>query len=82
MKGQIIAVNNRNGFHIVRTERGEFTVFEMQDSHDAALGDMVSGALETLGSESFTNDTQGGSFDVVVQDAHCSRERAWDLINR
>lgn len=82
MKGQIIAINTRNGFHIVRTEDNDFTVFEMQDSHEAALGDWVSGALDTLGSELLRNETQEEDFDVIVQAAHCSKSRAWDLLNR
>lgn len=82
MKGRIIAINRRNGFHAVETEDGDFTVFEMQDSHEAALGDVVSGALDTLGSESLSNVTQQEEFDVIVQDAHCSKSRALTLLDR
>ena len=75
MNGTIIAINRINGMHAVQIEDGGVTVFELTDSHDAALGDVIAGELQTLGSETLANKTQQESFDAYIQDAFCSDSR-------
>lgn len=82
MNGEIIGINLRTGFYAVRTSEGDITVFELIDSCVPEKGDLVSGALDSLGSETFVNISQQHSFDVFVQDAHCSEARAADLLSR
>lgn len=82
MKGSIIDINRRNGMHAVRMEDGTCTVFEMFDSHEAECGDVVTGNLQTLGSETLTNETQQEEFDAIIQDAFCSDSRWRALLMR
>lgn len=81
MNGTIIAINRINGMHAVRIEAGSVTVFEMTDSHEAAAGDVITGELQTLGSETLTNKTQLESFEAYIQDAFCSDSRWRKLLN-
>jgi len=82
MNGKIIGINRRNGFHAVRTEDGDITVFELLDSVTPELGDEISGNLDTMGSEELTNISQQEDFSVFIQDAHCSDTRAAELLRR
>lgn len=82
MNGIIAAINPRIGFYAVKLEDGEFAVFELLDSHEPAHGDSLSGALDSLGSETLLNVTQRTRFDVFIQDTHCSEARARQMLNR
>jgi len=82
MKGTITTINHRTGFHAVLTEEGDITVFELVDAAQPEIGDAISGALDSLGSETLKNLSQGASFDVFIQDAHCSDSRAKHLLKR
>lgn len=82
MNGTIIAINRRNGFHAVRTEDGDVTVFELLDSVEPELGDAVSGALDSPGSEDLFNITRQESFSVFIQAARCSDASAAHLLKR
>ena len=70
MNGTIIAINRINGMYAVQIEDGGVTVFELTDSHEAERGDVITGELQTLGSE-----TQQESFEAYIQDAFCSDSR-------
>ena len=82
MKGTIIEINRRSGMHAVRVEDGSVTVFEMTDSHEAERGDVVSGNLQTLESETLTNETQQEAFDVYIQGIFCSDSHWRALLDR
>ena len=67
-RGVIFATNKRRGMFAVRCEDGSFSVFEILDSHDPEIGDVVRGELRSLGGETFINESQSSErFDVVVQ---------------
>lgn len=76
MIGKIVAANARRGMYAIELETGEHTVFELLDSCTPELGDVISGALESLGGETFSNLTQRHAFEVFVQDIHASRAGA------
>lgn len=82
MKGTIIAIDRKSGFHAIRTEDGDTTVFELLDSEQPKIGDEVVGSLDSLGSETLFNVTQQQKFDVFIEDAHCSDSRARALLHR
>lgn len=82
MNGTIIAINRRNGFHAVRIEDGDVTVFELLDSVELELGDSVSGALDSSGLEELFNITQRQAFSVSVEAVHCSDSIAAHLLKR
>lgn len=81
MRG-VVEIIGRNGAMIgVNTEEGEFSVIELIGGYSPRLGDIISGDLEGLGSESVWNLTQGEKWDVFIQDIHGSRESAQRLID-
>ncbi len=82
MKGTIVGINNRNGLHAVRTDATEITIFQMVGAHEAKMRDIVSGNLETPGSETLFNETQNVEFTALIQEVRCSALKASELLNR
>ena len=79
MKAKIIAVNFKKGFVAVSTGGG-ITVFELLGGYDVEVGDVISGDLESLGGETFVNETQSEEMDVYVQGVHCTEANARQLM--
>ena len=83
MKGSIIFLNLPLGRAAVRTENGEYTYFEIVDSHEPEFGDIVEGKLENLGSEHLLNLTQNNrKFNVFIEDIHSSKALAEKFVMR
>lgn len=82
MKGRISGINPSTGRYAIRLEDGLFTVFDMDDSHEPEIGDIVSGAIDSDGPETLRNETQGENFDVCIQFTCCSRALAEREISR
>lgn len=80
MKGVIVAMNRRKGFYAVRVDDGGITVFEMLDSHEPEVGDVISGRLDVHMGERLYNETQRERFDVYIQGVHCSDSAATALM--
>ncbi len=71
MKGHVIAVNARKGFVAVSTDDG-ITVFELLGGYEVEIDDVISGNLDSLGGESFKNETKLEDMEVYVQGIHCT----------
>jgi len=84
MKGKIAFANRNRSRYAVLTDDGDYTLFELPQSADVAVGDLVTGNLNAVGSADFSI---GGSSDVsvVVENCHCLPAMArqwvagWDL---
>lgn len=74
MQGTVRLVNLGDGVAAVETEHGEFTVFGLLDDIEIAVGDIVSGPLESLDQQVFVNETRSVSMNVYVED--CELQRA------
>lgn len=71
MRGTIHAVNPAKGMVAIKTENGDFSVFENLGSHEFEIGDKVSWRNATgLGDEPLSNHTQGSQGDVYFQNHH------------
>lgn len=79
MKAKVIAINHKKDVVAVATANG-ITVFELLGGYEVELGDVISGRLESLGSEIFRNETRQENLDVYVQGIHCSPQNARQLI--
>lgn len=68
MRGTISAINHNRGMVAVKTEDGDFSVFELLGGDSVELGDEVYWKDDTsLGSTKLQNITQGEVFGVFFQ---------------
>jgi hypothetical protein len=68
MRGTIKLLNLADGIVGVETEHGEYTVFGLLEEYEVALGDVVSGALESLDQQQLLNETRDLMMSVYVED--------------
>ncbi len=66
----------------VRTDGDRFSVLELLGGYSPEIGDVLSGALEDMGSETVRNATQNEDWDVYIQDKWGSKEFAWRLVSQ
>lgn len=81
MKGIIELLNLPKGRGAARTERGEYSYFEIVDSHEPEIGDAIEGELESLGSETLLNTSQNDKFDVFIEDIHSTKAGALKFVS-
>lgn len=80
MIGVVKLFNQHRGMAAVELDGG-FSVFEiLEDSYSLELGDIISGPLESSGGETVQNITKGETMNVSVEDFHCDRNRAIQLL--
>lgn len=65
--GTITHIHSVRGMFIVKTDDGDFAVFELLSSIEIALGDRVGGNLGGLGGETLTHIGHGTSFSAYGQ---------------
>ena len=84
MDGTVVLVNQRKGFFAVEVGAGsgDFTVVELLDSCEVAVGDIVSGDLHSHGGEELMNKTQRQSMSVYIQGIHCAASTARAMVLR
>jgi hypothetical protein len=76
LQGTVTLLNIDTGIAAILIDNGEYSVVEMLDEIALALGDRISGALETLGETAVTNHTSGISGQVWIDDVFLDRETA------
>ena len=64
----------------IETDHG-ITVFELLGGYDVDKGDVFSGNLESLGGETFFNESKQEKMDVFVQGIYCSMENARQMLS-
>lgn len=69
-----------NGFIAVYTENEDYSVIELLGGYDIEMGHVLSGELESLGSEEIMNVSTQEPMDVIIQDCHASAQRAHNLL--
>lgn len=71
MKGVITNINQRRGMVAVKTENGDYSIFELLGSDEINVGDHVGWNEDTvLGDATLENKTQKTSFQVYFQNHH------------
>ena len=70
MIGKIFHVNRQRDMYSIRLSDGSFIVIETSEEFES--GETISGNLDTLGTENFTNVDNGIKFDCIIQNIHCS----------
>lgn len=82
MKGIVELIGPRQGMIGVRTDGDRFSVLELLGGYSPEIGDVLSGALENMGSETVRNETQNENWNVYIQDKWGSKESAWRLVSQ
>lgn len=69
MKATVRVINKKRGMYAAEIEgTGEFVVFELLDSYEPEIGDVISHHdFFRMGGETYKNLTQGCDFDVAVE---------------
>lgn len=69
MQAIVRLINPKRGMYAAEIEgSGEFVIFELLDSSEPEIGDLISHSdFYTMGGETFKNLTQGCEFDVSVE---------------
>ncbi len=70
MKGKIAFANHRSRRYAVLTDDGDYTLFELLQAAEVAVGDFVSGNLHAVGDEDFSIGGSSG-MSVLVESCHC-----------
>jgi len=70
MKAKVKVINPRRGMYAAEIEGGgEFVIFELLDSSEPEIGDVISHPdFYSMGGETFKNATQCCEIDVFVED--------------
>jgi hypothetical protein len=80
LKGVVRLVNDDDAVVAVETEHGGFTVFGLLGDYEVALGDEISGPLESMDQQLFTNETRAVAMLVYVEDVELSLEMARERV--
>lgn len=77
MKATIKVANSKRGMFAAQTEDGEFVIFELLDSEEPEIGDVVSHRdFHSMGGEDYTNLTRGVTIFVSVENIVGGLEQA------
>lgn len=76
MNGEVYEINQNRGMVAVRTENGDFSVFELLGEDPIEVGDQVSWKDDTsLGSTLLRNNKQETSYEVYFQNHWVSKNQ-------
>lgn len=76
MRGTVRLVNLADGVVAVETEHGEYTVLGLLEPCEIAVGDELSGPLESLDQQRVANLTRDLVMNVYVEDCELVRADA------
>jgi len=77
MKAIVKVINPNRGMYGAETTDGEFVIFELVDSNEPQIGDVVSHPdFHSMGTEDYRNATQNITISVYVQNFVGSLEQA------
>ncbi|WLE95986.1 MAG: hypothetical protein QTN59_15030 [Candidatus Electrothrix communis] len=80
MKGKVALINPKRGMASLITVNEEYTTF-VSLGHHVDIGDIISGDLESLGGETWYNETQMEGIDVFVEDIYGAKATALKIIS-
>ncbi|NEZ02049.1 hypothetical protein [Heyndrickxia shackletonii] len=76
MKSKVFMINHQKGWIALLTENGTFSIAEVLEMELPNIGDIISGDIDSLGRETFLNETQNEEIDVFVQDILSGKKEA------
>jgi hypothetical protein len=77
MKAAVKVINPKRGMYAAETENGEFVIFELLDSDEPEVGDIVTHSdFYSMGGEEYRNATQKVTISVYVENVVGSLEQA------
>ena len=81
MKGKVVMLNPQKELAAILTENDEYTSVEVLGDYNIDIGDVILGNLESLGSETYYNETKMERFNVFVQDINGNKKAALSIIS-
>lgn len=82
MNGTVVHVENRRGWIAIRDSHDEITIVELLGGYDVENGHVITGNLDSLGSETFFNKTTGEELDVMVEYIGLTDQQAVSVFQR
>lgn len=79
IKGKVVELNK--DLCVVQVSSG-LTIFEIIGGHVTEIGDIISGNLESVGSEPLYNETKHEKMDTFIENWSCSPEIAKKFLSR
>ena len=81
MKGVVTEINANRGMVAVRTNSGDFSIFEMLSSDEIEIHDEISWENDTgLGHEFVKNISKNTKFEVYFQNHHVTKNQLKDQL--
>ncbi|SDH52383.1 hypothetical protein [Mucilaginibacter gossypii] len=68
-KGTVCILNHNRGMYAVELSDGSYSVFELLDTNEINLEDVISGPLDEEGSCTLSNLTENEAFEAMIQNA-------------
>jgi len=66
-KGTVVILNHHRGMYAVELSDGSYSVFELLDTNEINLEDIISGPLYNEGSCTLKNLSENEEFEAMVQ---------------
>jgi hypothetical protein len=76
MKSKVFMINHQRGWIALLTENNTFSIVEVLEMNLPNIGDIVSGNIESLGEETFFNESSSEELNVFVQDIYAGQKEA------
>lgn len=75
--GKITILNHNRGMYAAQLSDGSYSVFELMDTNEINLGDVISGELDEEGSCILNNLSEHESFDAIIQNTGLNANMAY-----
>ena len=80
MRGKVASINKRRGMILVDDGDSEYTWMELLGEYDVDIGDIIEGALHSLGGETVRNVSKREQMSVYIQDIHMTKAYGLKMI--
>ncbi|MGM7634178.1 hypothetical protein [Bacillus sp. Hm123] len=80
MRGKVAIINHQMGQIAIYTENNLFCIAEVLEMNLPGIGDIISGELESLGGETFFNETTKENLDVFVEDLNDNQRQVMEQL--
>jgi hypothetical protein len=75
MKGTVTQINRKNGLCSIEIERNSNSIFEILESGNINIGDIISGELQESGYVILKNESKNVSISGVLQNYDCTENQ-------
>jgi len=82
MQGTVTYINKAVGLFAVLIANNNYSVIEIPETGDIAIGDLISGNLDSLGEKTLKNLAKNEVMSVYIQSIHSTSTNARGVVYR